>query len=290
MANYLAAILTIVLLNTPAMAEPKLEVVSNTVWAEPFHYFGGFSGLEVNADGHQITVISDQGFFVQAQLHRDPRRILGIEPGKITSVNDPAGERVAVELTDSEGLAISAAGKTFVSFEEHHRIMEVSLETGVATLLPSHPDFTRFEINAGFEALAIHPDGRLFALPETTMSETTNFPIYVFDRNRWQHLADLQRDGAFLPVGADFDDNGMLYVLERAATPLGFRSRIRRVDVATDIPADETLLTTMSGQMDNMEALSIWRDPSGQTRILLLADDNYLQIQRTQLVEFVLHE
>lgn len=290
MTRGLAGLCAIFLMAMPAAAEPKLVVSSDIVWTDSLHYFGGFSGVEVSADGQSMTVISDQGFLLDARILRENQTITGIERKRIVSVNDKNGNRVAPELTDSEGLAIDSIGNGYISFEEHHRVMQVDLETGISTLLPSHPDFPKFAVNAGFEALAIHPDGTLFATPENTVQDDADFPLYAMQRGRWSQVGHFQRRGPFQPVGADFSDDGLLYLLERAATPLGFRTRVRRFDLDEPILTGLTLLETSPSQLDNMEALTLWTDPSGHTRVILLADDNYLNIQRTQVVEFVVHE
>jgi hypothetical protein len=81
-----------------------------------------------------------------------------------------------------------------------------------------------------------------------------------------------------------------LYVLERAVTPLGFRSRVRRFDLSAPELNEETLLTTLPGQLDNMEALTVWRNAEGQTHVILVADDNWLTIQQTVVAEYGLVE
>ena len=91
-------------------------------------------------------------------------------------------------------------------------------------------------------------------------------------------------------VGADFDDKGQLYLLERAVSPLGFRSRIRRFDLNAPALGETQLMTSSPGRFDNLEALSVWRDPEGNTRLTLISDDNFLPIQRTQIVEYLLTE
>ena len=64
-------------------------------------------------------------------------------------------------------------------------------------------------------------------------------------------------------VGADFDDKGQLYLLERAVSPLGFRSRVRRFDLNAPDLGETQLMISGPGRFDNLEALSVWRDPEG---------------------------
>jgi len=53
---------------------------------------------------------------------------------------------------------------------------------------------------------------------------------------------------------------------------------------------DETLLVSRLGEFDNLEGMSLWRDADGDIRVTLVSDDNFLPVQRTEIVEFVLRE
>ena len=96
--------------------------------------------------------------------------------------------------------------------------------------------------------------------------------------------------GPFQPTGADIGPDGLLYILERAFTPLGFRSRIRRVDPNSPGVEAQTLITTSPGVHDNLEGISVWQSHSGATCLTLVSDDNFLAIQTSELVEYALTE
>ena len=115
-------------------------------------------------------------------------------------------------------------------------------------------------------------------------------PILRLEDGAWQRAGTLPAQDAFGVVGADFGPDNLLYILERAFSPLGFRSRIRRLSLDGETPQPETLLTTRLGDFDNLEGIDVWRDPAGSTRITLVSDDNFLRVQRSELVEFVLQE
>lgn len=275
---------------TGLCAEPAFRVDARLVLNDPSRWFGGFSGAEISSTGDKLTLINDRARLVSAALTRKNGRLTGAAMGRPVRLRAPDNRLLRAQSADTEGLAIGAGGKLYVSFEHNSRVAEVDPETGRAHPLPRHPDFARFEKNKGPEALAIHPDGTLYTLPERSASRRAAFPLYAYRNGIWRVTHKIPRRGAFLTVGADFDAEGRLYLLERAVSPLGFRSRVRRFDLDPARPSEETLLTTHPSQYDNLEAITIWRDPQGQIRATLISDDNFLSLQQTEIVEFILHE
>lgn len=284
------AIILLMALTLPVSADPVLLRETELIWRINAPWFGGFSGIEVQDHGTTLRLITDKGRMIDARMQREDGKLTAITNISWRKLRYINGIGVKGPFTDSEGLAITPDGRIFVTFENKHRLTEVDPATGVMTQQPTHPDFGSFTKNSGLEALAVHPDGRLFALPERSGNRAAPFNLYTFDGSAWQITGQLARRGPFLPVGADFDANGMLYLLERAATPLGFRSRIRRFDPDQSSQGDITLLTTGPARFDNLEGISVWQDATGQTRLTLISDDNFLAIQRTQIVEYRVQE
>ena len=194
-----------------AQAAPQLERTAELTWHIDAPWFGGFSGIEVLDNGTTLLLITDKGRIINAQMQRD-------ETGALTAISDTTwrklryrnGIGVKGPFTDSEGLALTPDGRMFVTFELRHRMAEVDPATGIMTPLPGHADFAGFGENSGLEALALHPDGRLFALPERSASRHAPFNLNSFDGTRWRITGQLARRGPFQPVGADFDANGTL--------------------------------------------------------------------------------
>jgi hypothetical protein len=48
------------------------------------------------------------------------------------------------------------------------------------------------------------------------------------------------------------------------------------------------VLETKTGDFDNLEGISVWRDATGAIRVTMVSDDNFMFFQQTQLVEFSL--
>ena len=280
--------LALLCLGPAAAAEPALRVDSVVTWEDPAPWFGGFSGAEVSPDGARLTVVSDRGTLVEADLLRDGGRLSGLRVVRHLPLRRPNREPFRNKKRDAESLAMDSRGTLFVAFEHSHHVARLDPDSGITKPLPRHPDFKKLPPNTGLEALAVHPNGRLFALPEKTSPRSRHFPLYTFDGSGWKSTANLPARGPFLPVGADFDGEGRLYLLERTVTPLGFRNRIRRFTQDGEAWQESILLTTPPGQYDNLEALSLWQDPEGQTRLLLMSDDNFFPLQRTEVIELVL--
>lgn len=271
-----------------ARAEPRLELLSSYVWESRERWFGGLSGIEVLPGGTDAVLITDRGSLLHAVLRREDGRLVSADILSRLRFRNVTTSYLRGRNRDAEGLAIDRQGRAFMSLEHRHRIVTLDLQSAATRRLPDQPDSTGFPPNSGFEALAVHPDGRLFALPEGSHDTSGTLPVFAYQNDGWRITHRLQHLPPFVPVGADFDDKGHLYLLERAAGPLGFRSRIRRFDLDATPLRGEVLLTTFPATFDNLEGLSVWQDPEGHTRLTLISDDNFLPIQRTQLVEFIL--
>ncbi|MCA1777441.1 MAG: esterase-like activity of phytase family protein [Loktanella sp.] len=155
---------------------------------------------------------------------------------------------------------------------------------GVTEDLTVSPDFASMQGNGSLESLAIMPDGTLLTLPERSGRPDLPFPVYALDDSGWSIIAEIPRNGSFLPVGLDLGPDGRFYLLERDFTGLGFRTRIRQFDAG--FTNETTLLKTANARHDNLEGISAWRDDTGSIRLTLVSDDNFLFLQRTEIVEY----
>lgn len=286
-AGLLAAALAVSwTLGAPAAAPGTVQFIGSYNWPSAAHRLGGFSGLELSENGKHFTAISDRGVLLTGSFDRSGKSISGVSVGTATFLKDPKGRALKASTTDAEGLAIQPNGRTFVSFEGRHRVWAYNTQKR-ASLVPQHKAFKSLQGNSGIEALAVNAKGHLFAIPERSGQLTRPFPVWRFENNRWDQPFSLRRSGGFLPVGADFGPDGLLYLLEREFTGLGFRSRVRRFKLNGDtVLREETLLETGLWRHDNLEGLSVWKDQAGNIRLTMVSDDNFRKFQRTEFVEY----
>lgn len=268
----------------------KARFLSAHDWQRPEAWFGGFSGLHLSPDGLGATLLSDRGTVVEVHLARDAEgRISGIQPLSHWRPRSSQGRPLSGAIADSEGLAIGQDGAIYISFEGVHRVARYARPGARATVLNAPWVFRGLKGNGSLEALAIDAAGRLYTLPEDGRDAQGRIPVYRRDAGRWRIALALPARGRFKPVGADIGPDGRLYVLERAVGVLGFRSRLRRWTLTeAGAEQEETLLTTAAGTHDNLEGISVWRDAGGDLRVTMISDDNFMALQRTELVEYSL--
>ncbi|MFL4469507.1 esterase-like activity of phytase family protein [Tateyamaria armeniaca] len=262
--------LALILSASASLADPLTYLRS-----VPLAGLGGVSAVEVEADGNAALVLSDRGTAHRFAILRD---------GQTGRIEDVARVKLPFPDRDTEGLAV-LGGKTFISYEDPAEISTLG-----GQILPSPREFHALPSNSALEALAVTRDGVVYTLPENPRNKGQPIPIYRYQDKRWSVAAHLPRSDGFMPTGADFGPDGLLYILERSFSALGFRTRIRRIDLGVEPPVAETLLKTKLGTHDNLEGLSVWRSDSGATCLTMVSDDNFLSVLRSELVEYALTE
>ncbi|GAA4221566.1 hypothetical protein GGQ68_000128 [Sagittula marina] len=263
-----------------------VESLGTFTWPASEHGAGGFSGLELSDDGRTFIAISDRTRITEGSITRDTTRITAVSAAPTMPLLDRDGTAIPQQLGDSEGLARLPDGRLCISFEGDHRIQCYAATSGPAIEVLDLPFADALGHNAGIEALAADAKGRLYAIPEQSGGLTKPFPVWRLDQT-WETPFSIPRRGGFVPVGADFDPDGRLYVLERAFSGFSFRSRVRRFDVSeTALSNETTLIETTGFQHDNLEGLSVWRDATGAIRLTMISDDNFNALQSTQFVEY----
>ncbi len=268
----------------------QARYLASFAWGIDKFWFGGWSGIELSPDGAKMTAITDRGRLIEAEIIRDRGRIAAVKPRRRWRLKSSTGTFLTRQVGDSEGLAVAPDGTIYISFEGVTRVVRLPDPAGPSEVLRRPGEFRGFPKNKSLEALAIDHRNRLFAIPERLERDET-IKVFVLDKGTWSVAFKLPGGNGFLPVGADFDADGRLYLLERAWNALGFRTRVRRWTLSDDKPGNEQLLIeTGIGTHDNLEGLAIWRDKQGRTRLTMIADDNFLPLQQTELVEYVLQE
>lgn len=284
-----ASLVTLILgLAGPATAE-TLELIGSYNWDTSVVF--GLSGLEVSRDGSAFVTVSDRGFWTSGTFQRQDDVIAGVDFDDVQPILGrnglPVAARPTPEWADAEGLALSEDGMVWISFERwaHVAVFPNGL-TNASRWLPIHPTFEEHVENWQLEALAVSPEGGLYTFSEKPLAN--GFPIYHFDGKQWTIEGYLPEQDLFSIVGADFAENGDLYLLERKlVVGLWWQNRIRRVRL--DGSLDEILWTGERGEFLNLEGIAVWYHDEG-LRLTLVADNNGKPGDPTQFVEFRLTE
>ena len=285
-------LLFLIAAGAPAPAA-SLEYVGTYIWNDADEDFGGFSGIELSADGSEFHAISDRSRLFWGSVERDDAGIIrGMTLAGKARLKDSQGRPLNPGYRgDSEGLAIDRDGLIWLSFEGLDRIASYTDPDAAATRYPRPPKLAGMGANRGLEALAVHDDGTIYAVPEESGGIRVPFTILTFRDGEWARQGWIRRDGNWLPVGADFGPDGWFYLLERDFKGvMGFASRVRRMQMTPKGPQnEEILLETRFLQYDNLESISVWHD--GQDiRLTMISDDNFLFVQRTEVVEYRLRD
>jgi hypothetical protein len=251
----------------------------------------GLSGLEVSEDGTEFWAVSDRGFWMWARFERMGEVITDVAINTISALKGENGYPVSArrigDWSDAEGLAMAPDGRFWVSFERWAHVWRYDHGLGdTPKWIRDHPTFYDHAENWQLEAIAVSPDGTLYTFSEKPFPE--GFPIYRQQGETWVIDGYLPESDLFGIVGADFDANGDLYILERKlVVGLWWQNRIRRVRL--DGTLDEILWTGERGEYQNLEGISVWRDAHG-LRLTLVSDNNGDRDDPTQFVEFRLTE
>ncbi len=278
------------LLFLAALPAAAADYLGSFTWRDNDPRFGGFSAIEVSADGATFLAVTDQADITAARFRRDGDTITGIDRAPLIRLLSSRGEPLTGVDADAEGIAVGADGTIYISFEGNHRVSAFATVSSPATLLPRPPEFRALQRNSGLEALAIDASGALYAIPERSGRLDRPFPVYRFQGGTWDTPFAIPRIPPHLPVGADFGPDGRLYLLERHFSGLFFQSRVRAFTLEGGrIVLEQTLIETTPGRHDNLEGISVWQDGQGRLRLTMISDDNFNVFQRTEIVEYALH-
>ena len=320
-----AALLTALLV--PAMAEPitltsdvlryfhigssdnragKLTFAGGLEIRSEDERFGGLSGLRISSDGAVLRAVTDTAYWLSAVIERDAEGVLsGLSNAEFYCLcrqdGTPYGSK---HWGDSEGLEIEG-DTAYVSFERLNRINRYQLGKDGSPGVPVQATASFRPLNLayleGLEALAVAPAGsplagRFVAIAEESLNSDGNNRAFLASKGEIEEFA-IARSGEYSITDAVFLPDGNLAVLERRfGLSVGLGMRIRRFDSASVRPGvtleGEVLAEAgLSSRIDNMEGIAAWQDADGQTRIVLISDDNFNRtLQRTLLLEFVLDE
>lgn len=265
--------------------------------------FGGLSALWLAPDGGSLVSLTDHGAWLTARMVRDGDRLTALTEARMAPVLGLGGALFGIgRSADTESLAI-AEGVAFVGVERRNEVLRFEwardgLEAeGVSIPLP--PEVKELPGNKGLEAIGIAPAGHPLAGALIGISERSRdgdeTPTRGFILTGMvQGAFDVARSGGFEVTDIAFLPGGEMLLLERFySRALGVKARVRRI--AADAVRPGALVdgpvifeADRSHEIDNMEGIAAYREPSGATIVAMVSDDNFSAAQRTVLLEFLL--
>jgi hypothetical protein len=283
----------------------RLTLLGEAVLTSSSDYFGGYSGIVLDAKGEAFLAISDSGSWLSGKLDYKDGQIAGMSQTRIGPILED-GKPLRKGRRDAEALAALKSGALdghyLISFEREHRIQEYAFEKGeLRGPVGSRPvpdQLKGMRSNSGMEDLVILR-GDPFAGAMVTFAEEKISP-------EGRHTGALVKDGKSQPLFItrheqyDITDmqslnDGSLAVLERSFDPATRRLGIRmRLIAAAEVKpgavlGGEVLLDAGPElEIDNFEGLAVHQSAAGDTILTLISDDNFNFLQRTLLVQFKL--
>lgn len=275
-----------------------LEFLGGFQFSSSDSRLGGLSAIRFRPNGRDFVAVQDTGEWVTGSIERDAAgRLKGLSSLSIDAMLDARGRSPSKFDIDAEGLAMQP-GRLIVSYERKHRIdaypdpgYEKARPRSVGMVIPSR----ELRTNGGIETLVAAPAesplaGALVAVAERSIDGDGNLFAAVLD-GPWKGVFKVARhqpwavtDGAFLP-------DGDLLLLERRFSYLGgVGMRLRRIEADAIKPGalvDGKVLieADMGAEIDNMEGLDVLVE-NGETRIIIVSDDNGSFLQRNLMLEF----
>lgn len=286
----------------------RLEFRGGLVLTSPDERFGGFSGLVLAPDGRRMLAVSDQGHWLAAEIAYTGAAPSGIEKARMGPILALNGRPLKRKRdADAEELALLSGtptrGTALVAFERNRRIARHPIVNGVlgkpTGLVTLPPGARRTKSNTGLEAMTVLRGGpfrgAILTFAEDLRDANDHHTGWLLGRGAPQQLAFKDIGGFALTGAAALEDGSVLILERRFRMSEGVRMRLRHVP-ATElkpgrvIEGETLILSDMSYEIDNMEAVAVHKAPGGETVVTLMSDDNYNKfLQRNLLLQFTLH-
>jgi hypothetical protein len=263
--------------------------------------WGGFSDLELAADGAELRAVSDMGFYLRLPLAHDATgRMLPPKQGDLARLIGADGQKLNGKRgADAEAMARIGDGALVIAFEQRHRFVRHppgrSPTEARPEILPPPDGLSRLPANGGIEAMVALSQNRLLAFAEDPLDGDPDGIAWLRDGAGW-HQLKVARSLLFRPTAAALLPNGDVLLLERRFTLIGgVAARLSRVSAGAIRPGGLVTphpLAELASPLtvDNFEGVAVARTAGGETIVYLISDDNTNALQRTLLLQFKLIE
>lgn len=266
--------------------------------------FGGLSAIRVAADGAHFIALNDKGWWFRGRLVYEGTRPIGIANAEMAPILGADGRPLAARgWYDTESIA-EDGGTLYVGIERVHQIVRFNYgKEGLAARgrpIAVPPGLRALPANRGVEATVFVPKGlplagTLIAISERGLDAAGDISAFLVGGPNPGSFA-VKRSANFDVTDAALLPGGDVLLLERRFSWTGgLAVRIRRIPLGAikpDALVDGPILfeADLGYEIDNLEALSVHRDRSGEIVLTLVSDDNFSALQRTLLLQFTLAE
>jgi hypothetical protein len=264
-----------------------------------YDHFGGISALHIRRDGAWFLAATDRGYWLHGRIVYDDGQPTGIADAEMKPFLGPEGKPEArwdVESIALDGSILYAGVERINSIFRFDYGRPGLLARGRPLAVPSA--IKKWPRNQSLEAMVFVPkghwlEGTLIVLSERALDESGNAQALLIG-GPMPGIFAVKRSGGYDISDAALLPCGDILLLERKYSFERHSSmRIRRIALQTIKPgvvADGPVLieADKNFQIDNMEAISVHRNSSGEIIFTLMSDDNFSSAQRTIMLQFAL--
>lgn len=271
-------------------------------------HFGGYSAMAIDPSGRTLLAISDAGSWMRATLDYDGRKLKGLSDVTLGPLLGADGKPLRDDAErDSEAMTLVSGdtrnGTAYVSFERKHRIARYPFTPErfgpPAGTVPLPAGAKAMVANRGIEAMVLLKAGKLkgtlLAFAEGRTGKNGNLIGWLIGGPTPGNIFLKPIGGFDITDAAPLPDGGIVLLERRFRFSEGVKMRIRRIPAAeikrgAVLKGEVLLEATDSLNIDNMEAITAHRAPSGETVLTLMSDDNFSPFQRSLILQFGLPE
>ena len=271
--------------------------------------FGGFSGLDVSADGKSFIAVSDRGHWLTGTFVYGQGKLTGVSDVRLAPIRNGRGE-VDARKSRSDAEAVAAwseagiADKVIVGFERRERVEQFNLGKHGLQAPAERVRLPRAasegETNGELEALGRFTQGPLkgwlIAISEKNESPDGALRGWLWRKGKTHEFHITRHDNYRITGLAILPGGDEIITVERSFTPpvgVGMAMRRFSIDDLQRKDAGKGRLV-FSGKipafrLDNMEGIAAHHDERG-TIITVISDDNFNRsIQDTVMFQFRLN-
>ena len=261
--------------------------------------FGGFSAMHLSPDCSQLTLASDDGWWLKAPLEFDAdNQLRNIGAGEILPIIFRSNKRAPSKiLRDAEALTQLPDGRLIVGFESRARLESFTSLTAPGRRVDMPDEIAKGPDNGELEAMAYVSEGPLagkfLIVSERNRNAQGNPLAWAWDRpaRPLRFALNIPEEFAItdllvLPKGQNMLLLGRKFFPGFSSMAI-FKASLENLSDGAILPVENIYEAHGPfANVDNMEGLGLCTR-GGKTNLFVISDDNYLSgIQSTILYQF----